>query len=98
MLHASDNTGRWDLELEGTASITSSDGLARPDKPAKDGITVTIAPRKDGTDGRYVLPIRPADGEDSEGSGNVAWPHLFQNATSTLPGILLTFVTFSNQT
>ena len=63
-----------------------------------DAITVTIAPRKDGAEGGDVLGIRTADGHESEVSKSVAWPHLFQNATSTLPGILLTFVTFSNQT
>jgi hypothetical protein len=40
----------------------------------------------------------PLTGTNSEVSKSVASPHLFQNATSTLPGILLTFVTFSNQT
>jgi hypothetical protein len=40
----------------------------------------------------------PLTGSNSEVSKSVASPHLFQNATSTLPGTLLTFVTFSNQT
>jgi hypothetical protein len=39
-----------------------------------------------------------ADGRESQGLGSVAPAHLFQNATSTLPAIRLTFVTFSNQT
>ena len=63
-----------------------------------DAITVTFAPRRDGAEGGYVVGIRPADGTNSEVSKSVAWAHLFQNATSTLTRILLTFVTFSNQT
>ena len=65
VLHVSDAKGARDLELEGHSlnNIYRRGwrvGLVKPG----DAITVTIAPRKDGADGGYVVGVKTADGHE----------------------------------
>lgn len=65
VLHVSDDKGPRDLELEGHSlnNIYRRGwrvGLVKPG----DTITVTIAPRKDGADGGYVVGVKTADGHE----------------------------------
>jgi hypothetical protein len=65
VLHVSDDKGARDLELEGHSlnNIYRRGwrvGLVKPG----DAITVTIAPRKDGAEGGYVVGVKTADGHE----------------------------------
>jgi hypothetical protein len=65
VLHVADEKGARDLNLEGHSlnNIYRRGwrvGMVKPGDP----ITVTIAPRKDGAEGGYVLAVKTADGHE----------------------------------
>jgi hypothetical protein len=65
ILTVSDDKGKRDIEFEGHSLNNLYRQGWRPDAvKAGDKITISIAPRKDGADGGYVVKVKTADGKE----------------------------------
>jgi hypothetical protein len=65
VLTVTDDKGTRDIEFEGHSLNNLYRQGWRPDSvKAGDKITVSIAPRKDGNDGGYVVKVKTADGKE----------------------------------
>jgi hypothetical protein len=65
ILSVSDEKGARDIEFEGHSLNNLYRAGWRPDAvKVGDKITISIAPRKDGNDGGYVLKVKTADGKE----------------------------------
>jgi len=65
VLTVTDEKGTRDIEFEGHSLNNLYRQGWRPDSvKAGDKITISIAPRKDGNDGGYVVKVKTADGKE----------------------------------
>ena len=65
VLSVSDDKGDRDIEFEGHSLNNLYRAGWRPDSvKVGDKVTISIAPRKDGNDGGYVLKVKTADGKE----------------------------------
>ena len=65
ILTVTDDKGTREVEFEGHSLNNLYRSGWRPDAvKAGDKITISIAPRKDGNDGGYVLKVKTADGKE----------------------------------
>jgi hypothetical protein len=65
VLHVTDANGGRDLELEGhSLNNIYRRGWRKDMVKAGDPLTVTVAPRKDGAAGGYVVGVKTADGHE----------------------------------